>query len=188
MSLRSLFVADGDTPVRNIMRTSTISTNETMSQEEIATLFSKSALMAIPVIDDDGRMKGIITVDDIVEVVEEEATEDIQRLGGSEVLDAPYLKISLPRMIRKRAGWLVILFLGEMLTAMGSAAPPSSFQRTICSVTSWSTHSVIGPMRPHRSATGRKPPGLTTPQPGRFQRISASAPASSPLPIQNCGW
>jgi magnesium transporter len=126
-----LFVADGDTPVRSMMRTATIATNETMSQEEIATLFSKSALMAIPVLDDDGRMKGIITVDDIVEVVEEEATEDIQRLGGSEVLDAPYLKISLLRMIRKRAGWLVILFLGEMLTATAMGHFEKEIERAV---------------------------------------------------------
>ena len=62
-------------------------------------------------------MKGIVTVDDIVDVVQEEATEDIQKFGGVEALDAPYLQIELPRMIRKRVGWLCVLFLGEMLTA-----------------------------------------------------------------------
>jgi magnesium transporter len=62
-------------------------------------------------------MKGIITVDDVVDVVEEEATEDIQKLGGSEALDEPYLQISLGQMIKKRAGWLTVLFVGEMLTA-----------------------------------------------------------------------
>lgn len=117
ISLRALFAAAGTTKMSDIMRPQLICVVETLSQEEIAALFSQSGLMAIPVIDQHGRMKGIVTVDDIVEVLEEEATEDIQRLGGSEVLDAPYLKISLLKMIRKRAGWLVILFLGEMLTA-----------------------------------------------------------------------
>ena len=64
-----------------------------------------------------GRMEGIVTVDDIVDVVQEEASEDIQKIGGLEALDAPYLKIGFWRMVRKRAGWLAILFLGEMLTA-----------------------------------------------------------------------
>ena len=62
-------------------------------------------------------MKGIVTVDDIVDVVREEATEDIQKVGGIEALDAPYLEIGMPSMIRKRVGWLCVLFLGEMLTA-----------------------------------------------------------------------
>src|SRR5207237_5687930 len=86
-------------------------------QEVGARLFREARLMAIPVLDAERRMKGIVTVDDIVEVVSEEATEDIQKLGGSESLGEPYLTIALARMIRKRAGWLAALFLGEMLTA-----------------------------------------------------------------------
>src|SRR5262249_18303137 len=74
-------------------------------------------LMAVPVVDAEGRIKGIVTVDDIVDVVREEATEDIQKIGGMEALDAPYLQIAFARMVRKRAGWLAALFLGEMLTA-----------------------------------------------------------------------
>ena len=62
-------------------------------------------------------MKGIVTVDDIVEVVQEEATEDIQKVGGMEALDAPYLEVGFLAMLKKRAGWLLVLFLGEMLTA-----------------------------------------------------------------------
>lgn len=117
VSLRTLFMANSDALVKDIMRTHLVTASETMSQEDIKALFAGSALIAIPVVDKNGMMKGIITVDDIVDVVEEEATEDIQRLGGTEVLDAPYMEIALPTMIRKRAGWLVILFLGEMLTA-----------------------------------------------------------------------
>jgi magnesium transporter len=73
--------------------------------------------MALPVVDDQGTMKGIVTIDDIVTVVEEEATEDIQKLGGLEALDAPYFSTSFIEMIKKRAGWLVILFFGETFTA-----------------------------------------------------------------------
>jgi len=62
-------------------------------------------------------MKGIVTIDDIVDVVEEEATEDIQKLGGVEALDAPYFQLTLFEMVKKRAGWLTILFIGELLTA-----------------------------------------------------------------------
>jgi magnesium transporter len=67
-------------------------------------------------VDAEGRMKGIVTADDIVDVVEEEATEDIQKIGGMQALDVPYLRAPLTQMLRKRAGWLSALFLGEMLT------------------------------------------------------------------------
>jgi magnesium transporter len=73
--------------------------------------------MALPVTDSVGHMLGVITVDDVLDVAEQEATEDIQKLGGMEALDAPYLNVDVWSMIRKRAGWLSALFLGEMLTA-----------------------------------------------------------------------
>jgi magnesium transporter len=74
-------------------------------------------VFARPVLDDEGRMKGIVTIDDIVDVVREEATEDAQKFGGMEALDAPYLQTPFWRLVRNRAGWLSILFVGEMLTA-----------------------------------------------------------------------
>jgi magnesium transporter len=117
VSLRHLFVSGAKTLVKDVMKTSLVTASETMSQEEIKNLFSQTALNALPIVDQEGAMKGIVTLDDIVDVVEEEATEDIQRLGGTQALDAPYLKIGLGGMIRKRAPWLIILFLGEMLTA-----------------------------------------------------------------------
>jgi magnesium transporter len=93
-----------------------------MDQEAVSQVFAHHDLIALPVIDAAGRMKGIVTVDDIVDVVQEEATEDIQKIGGMEALDGPYLQIGFTQMVRKRAGWLSALFLGEMLTAtaMGS--------------------------------------------------------------------
>jgi magnesium transporter len=80
-------------------------------------LFRRTGLFALPVTDTDGVLIGIVTIDDVLEVAEAGATRDIQKIGGSEALDEPYMEISLGRMIRKRAGWLVILFLSEMLTA-----------------------------------------------------------------------
>ena len=71
----------------------------------------------MPVVDADDRMKGIVTIDDIVDVVQEEATEDVQKYGGMEALDTPYLQTPFFSMIEKRAGWLSILFIGEMFTA-----------------------------------------------------------------------
>jgi magnesium transporter len=73
--------------------------------------------MCIPVVDAEGRMKGIVTADDIVDVVREEATEDIQKIGGTTALEAPYLQVGFLEMLKKRGGWLALLFVGEMLTA-----------------------------------------------------------------------
>ncbi len=117
VSLRELFTARPDETVQNLMHTDLITVAEQTDQEDIFRLFEEHNFLAIPVIDDQKRMKGIVTIDDIVDVVEEEATEDIQKIGGVEALDAPYLRISMGEMIRKRAGWLTILFIGELLTA-----------------------------------------------------------------------
>jgi magnesium transporter len=91
------------------------------SQEQALNVFRKYDRSALPVIDSSGVLVGIVTIDDMLDVAEEEATEDIQKIGGMEALDEPYMRISLWRMVRKRAGWLVILFLGEMLTATAMA-------------------------------------------------------------------
>jgi magnesium transporter len=117
VSLRDLFSADRTKLVRDVMRTHFVSVTEEMDQEEVAKRFSDHHLLAMPVVDQQGHMRGIVTVDDIVGVIEREAGEDIQKIGGSEALDAPYLRTGLARMIRKRGGWLAALFLGEMLTA-----------------------------------------------------------------------
>ncbi len=116
-SFRELFAADGDRQVRDIMHTDFIAVPEEMHQEEVARLMSIHDLIAIPVVDSDGRIKGIVTFDDIVDVVEEEATEDMQKLGGMEALDTPYLQTGMFEMIKKRAVWLCVLMVGEMLTA-----------------------------------------------------------------------
>ncbi len=117
VSYRDLITAKPDQRIESFMRTGLVTVPEAMDQEELGPLFAKYRLMAFPVVDAEGRMKGIVTLDDIVDVVREEATEDIQKIGGTAALDAPYLRLGAWDMIKKRAGWLTVLFLGETLTA-----------------------------------------------------------------------
>src|SRR5436189_1761658 len=91
------------------------------SQQDALNIFRKYDRTALPVVDSNGILVGIVTTDDMLDVAEKEATEDIQKFGGVEALEEPYMRIPLWRMVRKRAGWLVILFLGEMLTATAMA-------------------------------------------------------------------
>ena len=91
------------------------------SQEEAVNIFRKYDRTALPVVDSNNVLVGIVTIDDMLDVAEEEATEDIQKIGGMEALDEPYMRISFFQMVRKRAVWLVVLFLGEMLTATAMA-------------------------------------------------------------------
>jgi magnesium transporter len=91
------------------------------SQEDALNTFRKYDRTALPVVDSNGVLVGIVTIDDMLDVAEKEATEDIQKLGGMEALDEPYTTISMLRMIKKRAGWLVLLFLSEMFTSNAMA-------------------------------------------------------------------
>lgn len=122
VSLQELFRAPGRELVEHLMSTDLITVTENIDQEEVGRLFAEHRLKAIPVVDTKGHMKGIITLDDIVDVVQEEATEDIQKIGGSQALERPYLEVALSEMVRKRGTWLALLFIGEMFTAsaMGS--------------------------------------------------------------------
>jgi magnesium transporter len=117
VSFRDLLVAPGDKLVRDVMRAEVVSAPEDLDQEALSKLFMRHHLLMMPVVDAQGRIKGVVNLNDIVDVVQEEATEDIQKLGAVQALDEPYLQVPLFRMIRKRAGWLAALFLGEMLTA-----------------------------------------------------------------------
>src|SRR5690606_7681770 len=107
--------------VQDVMRTAFVYANEDMDQEQLARLVAEHALLAIPVLDEEGRTKGIVTLDAGVDAVEEEARDDIQRVGGMAALDAPYMQTPFWSLVRKRAGWLSLLFLGEMLTATAMA-------------------------------------------------------------------
>jgi magnesium transporter len=117
VSFRDLFAADPKKTVAEVMETDVVRVTDEMDQETVSRIFAEHDLNVIPVVDKDGRMKGIVTIDDIVDVVQEEATEDAQKFGGLEALDLPYLASSRREMIKKRARWLTILLVGEMLTA-----------------------------------------------------------------------
>ncbi|MGH9630308.1 MAG: magnesium transporter, partial [Bryobacteraceae bacterium] len=117
VSFRELFSADHNKRVEDVMRKRFITVGEETDQEEVARIFEEHGLLAVPVVNEDGRMMGLVTIDDVVDVVEEEASEDIQRLGGMEALDAPYMQTKFRQLVQKRAGWLTVLFIGEMFTA-----------------------------------------------------------------------
>lgn len=117
LTLGSLVMANPETLVSDIPSSSVVAMDCGTDREEVLRAFEKYGRIALPVTDRDGHMLGIITIDDILDVAAREATEDIQKIGGTEALDAPYLEVSFTEMLRKRGGWLSVLFLGEMLTA-----------------------------------------------------------------------
>jgi magnesium transporter len=115
--MREVLLADPEKRVADLMDHEFVALHASDDQEEAVIEFRRHDRTALPVVDSRGVLVGIVTVDDVLDVAEAEATEDIQKIGGSEVFDEPYLAIDLTTMIRKRASWLVILFLSEMLTA-----------------------------------------------------------------------
>ena len=119
VSLRDLMVAvDRSQPVGTSgNRRSPISVTSRTDREEVARLISKYNLLAVPVVDEANHVIGIVTVDDVIDAIVREQTEDVQRFGGMEAIDQPYTETGFWAMIRKRAGWLTALFIGEMLTA-----------------------------------------------------------------------
>jgi magnesium transporter len=121
VSFRQLFLAPEEASVQDVMRRDLVTVPEHMDQELIARLFQQHNLLALPVVDAAGKMVGIITFDDIADAIREEATEDMQKIGAVAALEAPYLTIAFRRLLKKRAGWLSVLFLGEMLTATAMA-------------------------------------------------------------------
>lgn len=121
ISFRELFQAAGERPVSEVMHREVITVREDLHQEAVGRIWVEQDLLAIPVVDTDGRMKGIITFDDIADVVREEATEDMQKMGGTSALHTPYMSAGVAELVRKRAGWLSILLVGEMLTATAMA-------------------------------------------------------------------
>ena len=117
LSLRELLAAPDGTLVRDVMVTDLRSVQPSADRDEVARLISEYDLVALPVVDEGGRLRGIVTVDDVIDVIQESQTEDVQKLGGLEALESPYMESRFTELIKKRAGWLCVLFLGEMLTA-----------------------------------------------------------------------
>jgi magnesium transporter len=116
VSLRDLVVSDPLSRIGEIMHTQIFKVPASADQEVAAHVLTEHDLLALPVVDDDERLIGVITVDDVADVLEEEATEDIEKLGGSQPLDVPYLHASVWQMAKKRIGWLLILFVAEAYT------------------------------------------------------------------------
>lgn len=116
-SLRRLLLVPPDAPLGRIMTADVIRVTVDDDQEDAARLVASYNLLAIPVVDAGNKLVGTITVDDVIDVIADETTEDIQKLGGLEALDEPYTQTPFWTLIKKRGRWLVVLFLGEMLTA-----------------------------------------------------------------------
>lgn len=132
VSLRRLITGEAENPILSVATApDPITTTPLADREDVARLFSKYDLLAVPVVDDAGLVIGIVTVDDILDAVIEETTEDVQKFGGMEALDQPYMEISFLNMMKKRAGWLCILFLGEMFTASAMSHFEDELERAI---------------------------------------------------------
>jgi magnesium transporter len=134
LSLRDLVLCRPETPVGNLMLTQVARVRATADREEAAQILNEHGLLALPVVDDSNRILGIITADDVAEILEREVTEDIERLGGSQPLDIPYLKASIFLIARKRIVWLLVLFVAGTYTSnvLGH------FQSTLAAVVSLS--------------------------------------------------
>jgi magnesium transporter len=116
LSLRGLVLSPPETPVRNVMVEDVVTVPVDADQEIAAQTLTDHDLLAVPVVDDRGRLQGIITSDDVSDIIEQETTEDIERLGGSAPLEEPYLRAKPIHLVRKRLGWLLILFLAQAYT------------------------------------------------------------------------
>jgi magnesium transporter len=119
--IREFILAPPDTRVRELMDDRVIALNAYQDQEEAAEVFKMNNRVALPVVSNSNKLLGIVTIDDILWVASEEFSEDIQKIGGTQALEEPYLEIPLVRLFKKRVVWLVVLFLGELLTATAMA-------------------------------------------------------------------
>src|SRR5690242_10002609 len=115
--IREFILASPDVKVKDLMDNRVISLNAYQDQEEASEVFKMNNRVALPVVSNSNKLLGIVTIDDMLWVAAEEFSEDIQKIGGTQALEEPYLEIPLLKLFRKRIGWLVVLFLGEMLTA-----------------------------------------------------------------------
>jgi magnesium transporter len=132
ISLRQLLVNDRSKLLSEIgSPRSPVTTFPNADQEDVARLISKYDLLSVPVVDDQGRVMGIVTVDDIIDAIVQESTEDVQKFGGMAALDHPYMEIGFGTMISKRAGWLCVLFLSELLTASAMQTFQNELERAV---------------------------------------------------------
>lgn len=131
LGIRNILLASPATRVSDLMDHRVVALKASDDQETAISIFRREDCTALPVTDSLGILIGIVTVDDVLDVAEAEATEDIQKIGGVEALDEPFLQIPLARLIRKRANWLVILFFGELLTATAMGFFEKEIERAV---------------------------------------------------------
>jgi magnesium transporter len=129
--IREFLLTSTANAVSSLMDRRFVALKATDAQETAVNVFQREDRSALPVTDSAGVLIGIVTVDDVLDVAEAKATEDIQRVGGSEALDEPYMEIAFRRMVQKRAGWLTALFIGEMLTATAMGAFEHEIERAV---------------------------------------------------------
>lgn len=115
--IREILLVKPETKISELMDDRLISLHVHDPQEEAINVFRMNNRVALPVIDDEHILLGIVTIDDVLWLAHEEFSKDIQKIGGTAALNEPYLDISIPKLVRKRVGWLIVLFIGEMLTA-----------------------------------------------------------------------
>jgi magnesium transporter len=116
LSLRELLAAPSGAKISDIAWSEVVSVSPSADREEVARVIANYDLIAVPVVSESGHIMGVVTVDDVIDAIQEEQTEDVQKFGGMEALDEPYMTIGILPMIRKRAGWLSILLVSEMFT------------------------------------------------------------------------
>lgn len=131
MSLRELLAAPEGASVADVMRSDIVSVQASAHRAEVAKVTSDYDLVAVPVVDGFGRIVGVITVDDVIDAIVEEQTEDVQRLGAVQPLDDPYFIASFRDVARRRVGWLVVLFVGEMFTGTAMRAYEETLAKAI---------------------------------------------------------
>jgi len=117
LSLRELLAAAPGATIADVARTEVASVVPSADRQEVARMTADYDLIAVPVVSESGHLMGVVTVDDVIDVIQQEQTEDVQKMGGMEALDEPYTSISFWGMIRKRGVWLCLLFVGELFTA-----------------------------------------------------------------------
>ncbi|MEA2916395.1 MAG: magnesium transporter, partial [Bradyrhizobium sp.] len=131
ITLRRLITGDPQAPVLSVARPGRLITaTPLMDREDVARLISKYDLLAVPVVDH-GRVIGIVTVDDIIDAIVQESTEDVQKFGGMAAINEPYIEIGFWQMMKKRGGWLCALFLSEMLTASAMQGYEGELEKAI---------------------------------------------------------
>lgn len=131
LPIRSVLLASPEKRISDLMNRSFVALRVYDDQEAAVQTFKKYDRSVLPVVDDNNNMLGLVTVDDMLDVAEEEATEDILKLGGVEALSDPYMKTPLRELIRRRGTWLIVLFIGEMLTASAMSFYEQEIQRAI---------------------------------------------------------